>query len=144
MIKRREFLEKCHRLSYHGWLKNFQPGSIVARGFADVGFEEFYILHDFRIVSLLSGITKDFEESDRQHFFIVPEISEITKECELKDIKIISLELEKDRNWKVVLEGRTCPTVVSCSSTPEDALLDTLLEIFSGKKAAPQLITSCP
>jgi hypothetical protein len=97
----RTFLDQCYALSQKGFFLNFRPGSVVARGFADFGFEEFYLLPDNRIISLLSGDAKPFEQD--KHFFTVPDLEDLIAECRIHEIKIVECRLI-EQSWRITLE----------------------------------------
>jgi hypothetical protein len=78
----RDELEACHRLYRRGVLLQMESGDLVARGFADVGVEEFYLLPDRRVLSLTTGEKTDLVSDDRSAFFLIPSVDDIVLEIE--------------------------------------------------------------
>lgn len=69
-----QYLLLSHRLRETPLKFEISGGVRVARGFADVGFEEFCVLGDGRMVSLYTGTIHDI---DYEHIFVVPTLEDL-------------------------------------------------------------------
>jgi hypothetical protein len=76
----KEQVAACHRLYRLGAFKQFGAGDVIARGFADVGFEEFFILYDGSLLSLTSGDRSNLADSEKHAFFLIPSVDDIIEE----------------------------------------------------------------
>jgi hypothetical protein len=72
----REQFQLCNELRQWGLEPRFEPGDVVARGFADLGFEEFQVLPGQRLLSLTAGTTTPLPTDHRGHFFWIPSVDE--------------------------------------------------------------------
>lgn len=98
----REQVEACHRLYRRGALQSFRPGDVVARGFADVGFEEFFILHDGSLLSLTTSRRSELPPTERHAFFLLPSTDDLIAEIERLGgvVSTISRDTERVR-WRL-------------------------------------------
>ena len=101
MLSPNSFLEKCHRLSSAGYRPPFVPGMRVARGFADLGFEEYFILSGSRVVSLFTGEVGPLSNEDKEHFFHVPSADEVLEELVGLGFTVTDAKHEGGREWRV-------------------------------------------
>lgn len=76
-------------------------GMKIARGFADIGFEEFCLLPGNKILSLFTGACTVYQEEDRQHFFFVPPADAMIDILEQEGIEIYELSSADRRTWSV-------------------------------------------
>ena len=100
-------LGECAKLKEAGYKPRFKPGSKVARQFADLGVEEFCVLPQGKLLSLLTGDVAELKEADKEFFFAVPSVDDMAEEIEQRSFNIISLCFEDRRRWRllVVREG---------------------------------------
>ena len=98
------FLKLCEALKTKRGEVPLQDGMKVARGFADLGYEEFLLLPGGKLLSLYSGQVTPFPEQHANFFFEVPAADEISDRIvrELWDIQ--SLTFEDQRSWKARLK----------------------------------------
>ena len=99
MLSSRTKLEICQKLSHGGFRPEFYPGARVARGFADLGFEEFSFLPGQKIVSLLTGEQSAILPEHADHFFLVPSLDETLNFIHKVGIDIDSLVYQDQRQW---------------------------------------------
>ncbi|GEM_PF-5360657 len=71
-----KFLELCYQLKKTTLDFVISPGARVARGYADVGFEEFCVLKNNKMVSIHTG---DIFDLELEHVFVVPTVEELLK-----------------------------------------------------------------
>lgn len=85
---------------------------MVARGFADVGSEEFLVLPGEKLLSLTAGTIKPLPEDHREFFYWIPSEDECAKQIDLLGIAKISVSRELARKWVVTceVEGETVET----------------------------------
>lgn len=107
MILLRERKEACHRLYRRGALQTFGPGDLVARGFADVGFEEFFVLHDGLLLSLTSGRRTELPSTERHAFFLLPSTDDIIAEIDRFGASVAWVRRDTDGlRWLVRVDMR--------------------------------------
>jgi hypothetical protein len=115
---------------------NFAPGDDVARGFADVGFEEFFVLQNEKLCSKFTGDVSNFQP---QHFFRVPSLADIVAFlCELGGENVM-LRSDLGNKWVAsAFEAQKGEVKVGPAETPELAAA-ILLSVFLGIDAQLQL-----
>ncbi len=126
-----EFLKLCESLKAIGRPGQFRSGSRVSRGFADVGFEEFVLLPNGKMMSLFTGAQSDFLEEHRGFFFEVPTIEDFLAELELRGERIVTVEFIDQRMWRV--QGST---VMGENRELQHALAQCLLFSYQAKTKA--------
>jgi len=82
---------------------NPQFGELVARRFADVGYEEFLVLPQGKMVSILSGTITMIPTDDDASLFVVPSVERLVSWCEEIGGKVVSIERVDLRDWCVKL-----------------------------------------
>jgi hypothetical protein len=117
-----KYLELCYKLRSAPIEFSISFGSRVARGYADVGFEEFAVLQNSKMVSLSSGRVHDL---DLEHVFAVPSLEEL-----LQVIPAHFRVLVESR--RVFINGREYDSL-------EIGLLRELLTHFGIEAASPRL-----
>ncbi len=91
-------LAKFERFGY----REFEIGDTVARGFADVGYEEFALIAEHKILSTYTGKASALETHERDFFFKVFSIDEMIQYLQRQGVELRLLELEDGREWHVV------------------------------------------
>lgn len=117
----RQHFSLCNRLRIHGLEPRFEVGDIVARGFADLGFEEFQVLPGPRLLSLTAGTVTVLPDEHRQHFFWIPSVDEAVTLLETRGYIVSSLHREDAREWRLSL--------VSAAGEESEAIAQTLHEV---------------
>lgn len=102
MLFSQTMLTHCQQIWWMGCSCTLQPGDRVARGFADLGFEEFWVLPNEKVVSLLTGDVSPFRESDWEHFFKIFSLDDLLFELEAFGTCKISKE---GNSWRVQVVG---------------------------------------
>ncbi len=82
----------------------FEPGDIVARGFADLGFEEFQVLPSSQLLSLTAGTVSRIPEDHRGHFFWIPSADEAIDWLEARGVVIRECVRNDGRSWTMTLQ----------------------------------------
>ena len=102
----------CNELQAWGLRPTFEVGQIVARGFADIGSEEFLVLPGEKLLSLTAGTVKPLPEDHKEFFYWIPSEDECAKQIDLLGISQISISREHARKWIVTceVEGETVET----------------------------------
>jgi len=110
LIHNNKFLKECEALQQAGWKPALKAGMRVARGFADLGYEEFYLLPQNKLVSIYTGESSQYNPTERDFFFLVPDTKQLIAELNNRECEIISLEHEDNREWVLCLssEDRVC------------------------------------
>lgn len=94
-------LRSCERLKALGFAREFENGMRVARGFADLGYEEFFFLSGRKIVSIFSGQSSPFPTEHEKFFFWVPPIDVLMEAISLRGFDIENIQYPMQREWVV-------------------------------------------
>lgn len=133
----REQFEICNELRMWGLEPRFEPGDVVARGFADLGFEEFQVLPGERLLSLTAGTTTALPADHRGHFFWIPSTDECVDLLEKLGVPCVSCQRLNGREWSVQSQCHG-DIEVQTSVNLHTAFLKTLLlghrRVFKGAK----------
>jgi len=97
----REYLAACEQAKAHGLEVRFKAGDRVARGFADLGYEEFCMLPDRKMVSLYNGKVSELPADHERFFFTVPTVAQLVQELALRGQTIVGLEYRNQRSWSM-------------------------------------------
>jgi hypothetical protein len=117
----------CNELQAWGIHPTFEVGQMVARGFADVGSEEFLVLPGEKLLSLTAGTIKPLPEDHREFFYWIPSEDECAKQIYLLGIAKISISRELARKWVVTCEAEG-ETVETSDKFLQMAMVQMLLE----------------
>ncbi len=96
----------CNELKQWGLEPRFEAGDIVARGFADLGHEEFQVLPGSKLLSLTAGTVSGLQADHALHFFWIPSVDESTALLERAGVACISTTREEMREWRVEAQYR--------------------------------------
>lgn len=108
----------------------FEQGLVVARGFADLGYEEFIMLSSAKICSLYSGKISELPAEEQKHFFIVPSEDSMINRIIKLGYDIHNLYFEEQRNWKITLtHAESRKELQFYDSTIKEVLLKCLLNV---------------
>lgn len=97
----REQFVICSEAKQWGLEPRFEPGDIVARGFADLGFEEFQVLPSSKLLSLTAGTVSVLPTEHSNHFFWIPSVDEIVELLERRGVPCVSCNRVDQREWVV-------------------------------------------
>lgn len=100
----RGVLDRCFELQKYEEVFHLFPGAHVARGFADIGYEEFCFLPNEQLVSLFTGSVTELRAEERRFFFVVPSVDMVRDELDRRGWDIVRLESPERRGW--ILEAR--------------------------------------
>ncbi len=131
----REQFALCDELRVWGLEPRFEPGDVVARGFADLGFEEFQVLPGPTLLSLTAGSMSSLLDDHRQHFFWIPSVDEVVELIESRGCELLTCTREDARSWIVNARLQDGAEVCSRGNTMHMALLKSLYRIVSGKES---------
>lgn len=123
----RQVFELCHALKEAGLQPRFEPGDIVARGFADLGFEEFQVLPGPKLLSLTAGTMTTLQDDHRHFFFWVPSVDETVELIEREGWVARMCERGDTREWRVEFVRRDAGNDASHTATSR-SLHQALLE----------------
>jgi hypothetical protein len=113
----------CNELKQWGLQPRFEPGDIVARGFADLGHEEFQVLPGPKLLSLTAGTVSQVQDDAALHFFWIPSVDEITTLLEKAGAQRVSLSRQDQREWVAEAQHRDSIECHSARSLHEALLL---------------------
>jgi len=103
MVSSKSFLDKAQELKARGVEFSFEMGTRVARGYADLGTEEFQLIGPFKTVSLFTGKQSEIPEEHLKFFFRVPELEELTDELTRRGAVVLGLAFRDQRRWILTL-----------------------------------------
>jgi hypothetical protein len=121
----------CSRLRELGLEPRFEVGDLVARGFADLGFEEFQVLPGPRLLSLTAGTVKPLPEDHRHYFFWIPSIDELIGIVEARGGMVAECAREDQREWRVALHNNIGDQIVVCARSLHEAFLRAVVDVLS-------------
>lgn len=130
----REQFALCNELRIWGLAPRFEPGDVVARGFADLGFEEFQVLPGSMLLSLTAGTVSAIPEGHRDHFFWIPSFDEAIDMVEMRGGTVQSLLREDARTWVFEFLDASGIQRVTRARTAHEVSLKALYVSFSGKE----------
>lgn len=102
-FSRRHF-EVCNDLKTSGLQPRFEPGDIVARGFADLGHEEFQVLPGAKLLSLTAGSVSAISQDQSAHLFWIPSVDETVELLEKRGAVCIGVRRIDRRDWSVEVQ----------------------------------------
>lgn len=124
-------LERCQRLREAGIPLHVEVGYRVARKFADLGYEEFYILPGRKIISLLTGQVAHFPVEHEQFFFNVLTNEEAVELLSRQGADIESLQYHDQRVWELTASLQSTGKRIAVSSESlDEAFLDLLIQLL--------------
>ena len=94
-----KFLKRCEDLKTRCGEVPFSEGMKIARGFADLGYEEFLLLPGRKLLSLYSGQVTPFPEEHSRFFFEVPTPDEVTDRIVRALWDLDSVRFVDQRSW---------------------------------------------
>lgn len=98
-----DFLGKCSELKLVGYAPELKIGMIVARGFADLGFETFGILPNNKMVSLFTGEVSSLPVEHEHHFFHVPDVDALIQELARRGFVVEAFQSPDGRSWRATV-----------------------------------------
>jgi hypothetical protein len=125
-----EHFDLCNQLKQSGLAPRFEAGDIVARGFADLGSEEFQVLPGNNLLSLTAGTVKPLPFEHRDYFFWIPSVDEAVDLIEAKGYEINHCSREEMRDWSLVLSSGQVSDLRVVARELHIALLKALLAVF--------------
>jgi hypothetical protein len=126
------FLKQCQLMARAGLFKERHEGSTIARAVADAGFEEFALLSEDTLTSLLNGGTTRLSPGQGQFFFEVPTVSKMVNEIQLHYFDVLDLEFHEQRVWRLTIRDAKNKKLHSFEEeTIETVLASALLDIVS-------------
>lgn len=125
-MKRRDFLARCEVLGSEPPVFSLAPGRRVARGFADFGYEEFFLVETSKLVSLMTGSLSELSPEHERFFFVIPDVDTMAAELMRRGHRLSSLECESQRDWILCIDGLGVFRAESLAMCFIDALLRAL------------------
>lgn len=113
-----------------GLAARFEPGDVVIRGFADLGYEEFQVLPSQRLLSLTAGTISAIDPQHHDHFLWVPSVEEAVELIEKKGVIIDSLCRVDSRRWQLEWNQHSRGAMVVTHAQLHTTLLLALIEVI--------------
>jgi hypothetical protein len=129
VVASKNILKKCEQLKESGYPCIFEAGLTIARGFADLGYEEFNLLTSSKMVSIYSGQTSLLQEDHQGHFFSVPTCDDLIEFILRRNVTIRALDCREGRDWKIIFDFQQQSFELIAVSLL-DLMLDTTLTVL--------------
>lgn len=124
-----QFLKKCEQLKRLGTVLPFEVGAKLARGFADLGYEEFVLISEQTIVSLFSGKPTPLPADHAQFFFVVPNSDQMVQYLSVAGFDFEEVVYEEQRRWRVRIKQQSTGRNLEASGLQfTETLLDLLIQ----------------
>ena len=94
MLYSNDWLLACSKLK-DITTQDFEAGDRIARGFADLGFEEYLLLPSDKLLSLYTSSTSKLHPAHKVHFFKVLESDDLSQYLRFKEVDFIIKTIEK-------------------------------------------------
>ena len=117
-----------------GLSARFEPGDVVLRGFADLGYEEFQVLPNQRLLSLTAGTVSAIDPQHHEHFLWVPSVDEVVEIIEKKGMRIDALSRIDSRQWKFELRRQSGSPIQVSHAQLHTTLLLGLMEVLKNER----------
>jgi hypothetical protein len=108
----KEHFEVAREAQIWGLAPRFEPGDVIARGFADLGYEEFQVLPGPKILSLTAASVTNLPADDTRHFFWIPSVDESLGLIERQGAEQLMCARIDGREWQVSCQVRSEPILV--------------------------------
>jgi hypothetical protein len=125
----------CDELRMWGLEPRFEPGDVIARGFADLGFEEFQVLPGSQMLSLTAGSLSRIPDDHKGHFFWIPSVDEGIAWLEAQGAVVQQCQREDARTWTLSLLTQDGAAVETQGESLHETVLRALLEVLKGSRA---------
>lgn len=130
----REQFALCDELRVWGLEPRFEVGDVIARGFADLGFEEFQVLPGSQMLSLTAGTISRIPADHREHFFWIPSVDEGIALLETKGVSVKHCLRADARTWTLSLLQPDGASVETQAESMHETVLRALLEVLKGSR----------
>lgn len=127
MSRQTRFIERCFALKGTGFSRPFEVGERVARGFADLGYEEFIVLPSDRLLSLFTGKITSLKQDDLTHLFHIPDVDQLLLWLNQQGVDVESISSTDQRSWKISYNSERGSGQESSLSIP-GALIELLIK----------------
>lgn len=97
----KQFLALSKQLFDAGLRFDLRPGAALARGFADMGEEEFILLPGRKLLSSYTGKLSTLEAEAEKFFYVLPTVSEMTDKLQRLNYDIDGLVFAEQREWRL-------------------------------------------
>ena len=129
----REQFALCNELRIWGLEPRFEPGDVVARGFADLVFEEFQVLPSASLLSLTAGTVSKLPADHQGHFFWIPSVDEGITLLEQGGAVVRGCQREDGRDWLMSLTLPEGSEEVIKGDSLHGVILAALLKLFQAR-----------
>ena len=130
MILSNHFLAKCDKV--HSALKVdlLEPGTFVARGFADLGYEAFVAVNGDTLLSLFTGERSSISKDEYKNLFLIPSTELLVDLVQKSGFNIEKINYIEQREWQ--LQVASASKNFKCTGeTIEEVLLEVMNLIAS-------------
>lgn len=104
MLHPRQFIERSQELLRRNFNYEVKVGMTLARGFADLGHEEFSVLNNDKILSLFTGDISSLPQNYKEHFFPLFSCDELIVELFRNGAEVRNLKSVDRRTWELTVQ----------------------------------------
>lgn len=127
-----KFLKLCEEFKQKCGAIPLSDGMKVARGFADLGYEEFLLLPGDKLLSLYSGQVTAFPHEHANFFFEVPTADELVDRIVRAFWDIEELVFQEQRRWVLkILNAKSKKVKKFVAPTLEEVLITAISNLSS-------------
>lgn len=130
MFSSRIVLQLSESLAALGLFTDFSQFKRLGRGFADIGYEEFFLINEQKLISLFTGESKLYSSEDRKHLFVIPTVDQVINEFDRLNYQITAIKYEDSRSWEVSVTDSDKRSFIYSAST----LLESMLGVLATSK----------
>jgi hypothetical protein len=100
MISSNALLDLCYQIKNAGHAPLFEIGSHIGRGYADVGHEEFLLLGNHKLLSLLTGTISTLPDGHHDFFYQVLSIDRLIDLVLTHGGDLNTVTFQENRFWR--------------------------------------------
>jgi hypothetical protein len=128
-----KYLELLEKLSRCGVESRLAEHTVVARGFADIGAEEYALLSRNKLVSLTSGAVSQLPDEHRHFFFDVRSLDELIELVLERGGTCEGISFLEQREWEVRLSRKSGMKFAGRGEVLDEAVAEAVLAFCSEK-----------
>jgi hypothetical protein len=112
-------------------LKEFEQGDVIARGFSDLGFEEFLLTSDSRMISLFTGETTEITTANISFFFKIPDFPQLLNLLASFEVYVDGFNRVGVNFWEPELANEGLQMEVISADSPWSSMIELLFKVVS-------------
>jgi hypothetical protein len=129
MLASPEFIEIIVRINRNDLFGKFKQGDHIARGYADLGYEEFIALGPTKIVSLYSGTQSELPPEHLRFFYTLPNTEQMLDVISRQNFDICSALYHDQRIWRLSAKHINTKQEITADHREFNCALASILEL---------------